>query len=141
VSFIVIFGIFSFPIQHSRFLLSFYKADKTSDDNDDSDSKWSKSFDIWSHRRRALIVQSYSPGCANVNLHLTGCCSTDSERPHRCCHLPNKVENIDRKPDIPYTIQCSRSSPPPKKKNCPFRWKGSGPSNNTLFFGPPEFIP
>ena len=23
------------------------------------------------------------------------CRSTESERPHRCCHLPNKVENID----------------------------------------------
>ena len=29
------------------------------------------------------------------------CCSTDSERPHRCCHLPNKVENIDHRLDIP----------------------------------------
>ena len=25
--------------------------------------------------------------------------------PHRCCHLPNKVEHIDRALDIPYTLQ------------------------------------
>ena len=30
------------------------------------------------------------------------CFSTDSEMPHRCCHLLNKIENIDRTPDIPY---------------------------------------
>jgi len=34
----------------------------------------------------------------NIN---KSCCSTDSERPHRCCHLPNKVENIDHGLDIP----------------------------------------
>jgi len=27
-----------------------------------------------------------------VNI-VTSCRSTESERPHRCCHLPNKVEN------------------------------------------------
>jgi len=28
------------------------------------------------------------------------------ERPHRrCCHLPNTVENIHRKPGIPYILQ------------------------------------
>ena len=36
---------------------------------------------------------------------LSGCCSTDSNRPHDCCHLLNKAENIDRVPDIPYTLQ------------------------------------
>ena len=30
----------------------------------------------------------------------TSCCSTDSERPYRCCHLPNKVENIDHTPNV-----------------------------------------
>jgi len=24
----------------------------------------------------------------------TGCCSTDSERPHRCCHLPNNFGSL-----------------------------------------------
>ena len=37
--------------------------------------------------------------------------STDSERPHRCCHLPNKVENIDCTPDILYTLQLTGRSP------------------------------
>ena len=32
---------------------------------------------------------------------ITSCCSTDSDRPHRCCcQLPNNVENIDRMRDI-----------------------------------------
>ena len=44
----------------------------------------------------------------------TSCRSTDSERPHRCCHLPNKVENIDRRRDIPYTLQWPGNAP----KNC-----------------------
>ena len=34
-------------------------------------------------------------------ISLTNCCSTDSEMPHRCCHLPNKIENSMRMPDIP----------------------------------------
>ena len=29
--------------------------------------KWSKEFDIRPHRRRVRMVQSYSPGCANVS--------------------------------------------------------------------------
>jgi len=33
------------------------------------------------------------------------CCSTEIERTHRCCHLPIKLENIDRTPDIPYASQ------------------------------------
>jgi len=28
------------------------------------------------------------------------CCSTNIERPHRCCHLPNKVKHIDRTLEI-----------------------------------------
>ena len=31
-------------------------------------------------------------------------CSTQSERSHRCCHLPNKVENVDRSPNIPFSL-------------------------------------
>ena len=47
---------------------------------------------------------------------LTSHCSTDSERPHRCCHLPTKVENIDARRIFPihYTARL------------PILW-GSGP--------------
>ena len=49
---------------------------------------------------------------------ITSCCSTDSERPHRCCCLlPNKVENINRTPEITYTLQWAGSLCP---LNCPF---------------------
>ena len=36
----------------------------------------------------------------------TSCCSTDSDRPHRCCHLLNKdeVDNDNRTPDILHTL-------------------------------------
>ena len=27
--------------------------------------------------------------------HKTGCCSTDSQRPHHCCHIANNVEYAD----------------------------------------------
>jgi len=43
---------------------------------------------------------------------LASCSSADSERPHRCCcHLPNKVENIEHTPDISYTLQWPGDSP------------------------------
>ena len=32
-------------------------------------------------------------------------------RLHRCCHLPNKVENIYHMPDIPYTLQLPGDAP------------------------------
>jgi len=38
------------------------------------------------------------------NDNITSCCSSDRERTHCCCHLPNKVENIDCKLNIPYTL-------------------------------------
>jgi len=48
---------------------------------------------------------------------MTSYCSTDTERPHRCCHLLNKVENIDHTPDSPCTLQwagrCSLKLPTP----------------------------
>ena len=36
---------------------------------------------------------------------ITSCCSTVSEWPHRSCHLPYKVENIDRTPNISSNLQ------------------------------------
>jgi len=44
--------------------------------------------------------QSHTPTHATT----TSCCSTDSERPHRCCHLPNSVKIIDRRPHAGYSI-------------------------------------
>jgi len=48
---------------------------------------------------------------------------TDSERPNRCCHLPSKAENIDRTPNISYTLQ----------------WAGRCPSTN-LGNRPPQYV-
>jgi len=36
---------------------------------------------------------------------MTSCCSNDRKRPHHCCYLANKVENIKCTPDIPYTLE------------------------------------
>jgi len=44
---------------------------------------------------------------------------TDSKHLHHCCHLSNKIENIDCRPDIPYTLQWAGRCPP---QNCPFHW-------------------
>jgi len=51
---------------------------------------------------RKNVAKKYYNTCNTAIL--TSCCSTDSERPHRCCHLPIMAENIDRTPDIPYTF-------------------------------------
>ena len=61
----------------------------------------------------------------------TSCCSTDSERTHRCCHLLNKVENIDRMPDIFYAFQCAQRCP----KIAPSPYGKPGP-HLTWFIGP-----
>jgi len=45
-----------------------------------------------------------------------------SERPHRCCHLPNMVENIDRTP-ILYNGQGDSLF----SRKLPFPWGGVGP--------------
>jgi len=31
--------------------------------------------------------------CASYKITLTSCCNTGSERPHRCCHLPNNFRS------------------------------------------------
>ena len=41
----------------------------------------------------------------NMLRKITSCCSTVSEWPQRSCHLPYKVENIDRTPDISSILQ------------------------------------
>ena len=44
---------------------------------------------------------------------ITSCCSTDSEKQHRCCQLPNK--NIGRKPDSRYSLYLPVWRYPPEK--------------------------
>ena len=36
-------------------------------------------------------------------LNVTRSCSNNRERPHSCCHIPNKINNIDHTPNIPHT--------------------------------------
>jgi len=67
----------------------------------------------------------------------TSCCSTGSEMPHRCCHLPNKVENRDRMRDISYILLRDARYPPKKAKTAPFlRPRGSGLPLNAWLLGP-----
>jgi len=66
------------------------------------------------------------------------CCRTVSGRTHRCCHLPNKVENIDRTPNILYTLQWVGRCPSP---SCPFLWEGSRSYTNNIWLVPSESIP
>ena len=53
----------------------------------------------------AVLSSAASVGGGAENHGKTSCYSTDSERPHRCCHLPNKVENFNSTLDIPYTCR------------------------------------
>jgi len=41
-----------------------------------------------------------------------------TKKPLCCCHLPNNVENINCRLDIPYTSRCAKRCPP----NCPLPW-------------------
>ena len=60
---------------------------------------------IWGSRlllsTRRAAVEMASEGnqhCANcistLSFPITSCCSTDSQRPHCCCHLSSNIENI-----------------------------------------------
>ena len=74
-----------------------------------------------------------------VQLHLimqwTGCCSTGSERSHRCRHLLSKVDNIDHMPDIAHTMLYGGLGYTPKIDPSPSRiWT---PPNNS-FLVPPQ---
>jgi len=68
------------------------------------------------------VVTYWRDSCNNNN--------TDSESPHRCCHLPNNVEIFPNFPsmlfmsNIPYSYNGLADGPSPK--NCPFRWRDSG---------------
>jgi len=55
-------------------------------------------------RRPAPAAATPSPGRTGLRDHAPSCRSTDSERPHRCCHRPNNVENIGRTPVILYPV-------------------------------------
>ena len=55
---------------------------------------------------------------------LASCCSADSERSHRCCHLSNKVENTDHTSSVLYTLQSVERCP----QNSTFPWLNAGPT-------------
>ena len=62
-------------------------------------------------------------------------CSSDSEMTHRCSHLPNKVQTINRTPDISLLYN-GWGYPPPQKKIAP-SFGGSGPYITHGSLGPP----
>jgi len=70
---------------------------------------------------------------SNNNKKRTSYCSSDSEMTHRCSHLPNKVQTINRTPDISLLYNGWGYPLPPK--NCPFLW-GIWAIHNTWFLGP-----
>jgi len=47
---------------------------------------------------------------------------------HHCCRLPNKVENIDCRPDIPHIY----NGPGDAFQNCPFPWGDLAPPHTHL---------
>ena len=92
-----------------------------------------------------LLANSSSNKTAIYYPDYTSCCITDSKRLHCCCHLPNKVGNIDHTLDIPcstmsreispilsctwgtwspvkYIIPCTHLSPSPKRHLNWFRY-------------------
>ena len=82
----------------------------------------------------SLEAQRHSPSvCPSVCLSQLQAsrCSIDGEMTHRCCHLPNNVENIECTPDVPYAFSGLRPVP----QNCPIPW-GFGPAPDTWFPGP-----
>jgi len=59
-------------------------------------------------RRHRLLQPENNSRCYHkhftmITVATTSCCSTDSNRPHRFCYLPSKVENINCTLDIPLT--------------------------------------
>jgi len=66
---------------------------------------------------------------------MTSCCSTDSKKPHHCCHLTNNFDSCWM-----FLIQYSQwveRCP----ANCPFCWGGFGPYLIHDSLGPPESMP
>ena len=62
------------------------------------------------------------PGDKDSRNNMTSCCSTESERPHRCCQLPN---NFGLR-----TILYNGLGDAPK--NCPFPWGSRTPPINMV---------
>ena len=92
----------------------------------------------WDDEITAVVLQRSRKFFLTAMKSLTGtvwclrqfhrCCRTHPKRPHHCCHIPNKVENINHLPDIPYSLQWARHISP--KLLLP-RWMWAPP--NTLF--------
>jgi len=68
------------------------------------------------------------PGDKDSRNNMTSCCSTESERPHRCCQLPN---NFGLR-----TILYNGLGDAPK--NCPFPWGSRTPPINHGTLGLPK---
>jgi len=62
---------------------------------------YKRTFILTDRQTDTLIAVLRTPPGAEVIT--SSCCSTDSERSHRC-HLSNNVQNINRMPDIPYIL-------------------------------------
>ena len=60
---------------------------------------------FWYRLTRVVPDKGPLNGCVFV------CWSTDSNRPHCCCHLSYKVEDISRTLDISYTLQWAGRCP------------------------------
>jgi len=77
---------------------------------------------------------SSSSAAADDYTFTTRFCSTDSERPHRCCHLPHNAHNIDSiRPIFPiWYLTMGQTEDAPPKKNCPFPWDPAPPNNGSL---------
>ena len=57
---------------------------------------------------------------------ITSCCGTETDRPHRCCHLEN---NFGSRHIFPILLNRPRHACP---KNCPFPWGSGSPPNTRL---------
>jgi len=65
--------------------------------------------------------------CIRCVLIITSCCSTGSERPHRCCHLANNGGSRR-------IFSILHDGPGPVPQDWPFPWAGLSPT--TWFLGP-----
>ena len=85
----------------------------------------------------------HEPNWTELNCNMTSCHSTDYERPHHCCHLPNKVENIVCSQHMSihigyfYTVYWAGRCLPEKNKCCFFLGRDPGSHLfSTRFLGP-----
>jgi len=78
-------------------------------------------------RRSSQPISWLGTESHNVEVCWTSCCSTHSDRPHRCCYVVNNFG--------PRRIFSYFTRGRDMHRNCPFSLWGSGPSSSTWFFG------